>query len=103
MKRLVLNMVCGSRTLSPSGCEAGPSNPDTQLGSRANSNKANSGGALVYPLFLRDVGKYYWNNSMLIRDISVHTFDAKSTCAKVVYSPDGKMLACGCESGFVHV
>jgi hypothetical protein len=27
----------------------------------SNSGKTNSGKALVYPLFLRDVGKYYWN------------------------------------------
>jgi hypothetical protein len=54
MKRLVLNMVCRENHNSPDS--------DGVLVRM----ETDSGGTLVYPLFLREVGKYYWNKKQFI-------------------------------------
>jgi WD40 repeat protein len=51
--------------------------------------------ALVYPLFLRDVGRYYWNPKTLQEHMTVLSFTNGSYKSRLAFSADNTRFACG--------
>jgi WD40 repeat protein len=51
------------------------------------------------PLFLREVGKYYWNQEMESKECLTGELNEKKNVCTIQYSPDGRFLALGDSDG----